>query len=194
CPLPPDADLDEDEVRAVERTVELTGDDERPAVALAIEHSLRHSANHVSPLLVDVVQHELAHVEACEAGDELGRVRRAATDDGDLHAVSLNASSGSARWHATSRDGPSGRRSGVSARQTSSAYGHRPAKRQPGAGSTTRGGSPVSSPTSSSGARGSGTAESSSCVYGCLGRCNTSSVGPCSTRCPPYMTRTRSAT
>jgi len=36
-----------------------------------------------------------------------------------------------------------------------------------------------------------GTAESSSCVYGCIGCWSTSSVGPCSTICPAYLTSPR---
>src|SRR6266571_891362 len=46
----------------------------------------------------------------------------------------------------------------------------------------TRGGSPLSlSASTTSGARGSGTADSSSWVYGCLGLASTDSVGPDST-------------
>ena len=59
----------------------------------------------------------------------------------------------------------------------------------------TLGGSPRSvSAATDSGARGSGTAESSSWVYGCLGLVSTSSIGPVSAICPAYITISRSAT
>ena len=48
-----------------------------------------HAADDLAALGVDVVQGELGHVDpvalAREAGDELGRVGRAAADDRDLH-------------------------------------------------------------------------------------------------------------
>ena len=56
-----------------------------PAIALAREHPLREPADDVEPLGVDVVQRELVHGEAREVRDELGRVRRARADDGELH-------------------------------------------------------------------------------------------------------------
>ena len=55
------------------------------AVALPLEHAPREAADDLAPLGVDVVQHELRDVEPRQPGDELGRVRRAAADDGDLH-------------------------------------------------------------------------------------------------------------
>jgi len=73
------------------------------------------------------------------------------------------------------------------------ASGHRQRNRQPGVGSMTLGGSPRSV-TSASGAFGSGTAESSSWVYGCLGLASTSSIGPVSAIWPAYITISRSAT
>ena len=61
-------------------------------------------------------------------------------------------------------------RSGVTVEQTSMASGQRSRKRQPGVGSITLGGSPwPASASTASGARGSGTAESNSWVYGCFG-------------------------
>ena len=57
--------------------------------ALPLQHPRGEAADHVAPLLVDVVQDELAHVDLValtrEPRDELGRVRRAAADDRDLH-------------------------------------------------------------------------------------------------------------
>jgi hypothetical protein len=77
----------------------------------------------------------------------------------------------------------------------SMASGHRQRNRQPGVGSMTLGGSPRSvSAATESGARGSGTADSSSWVYGCLGWASTSSMGPVSAIWPAYITISRSAT
>ena len=59
----------------------------------------------------------------------------------------------------------------------------------------TLGGSPRSvSAATDSGARGSGTADSRSWVYGCLGWVSTSSIGPVSAIWPAYITISRSAT
>ena len=62
-----------------------------PVVALPVEHALREPADDLAPLRVDVVQHELADVDALalarQARHELRRVRRAAADDGDLHPL-----------------------------------------------------------------------------------------------------------
>src|SRR5205823_6130094 len=102
--------------------------------------------------------------------------------------------SGSATWQATRRRRPISRSSGVTVSHVAIASGQRSRKRQPSPGSITFGGSPTSAASERpSGARGSGTAERSSCVYGCFGRRITSSVGPSSTRWPAYMTSTRSA-
>ena len=57
--LAADPDLDEDEVGAVERAVELAGDLERAVEALALEHPRGEPADDVPPLGVDVVQDEL---------------------------------------------------------------------------------------------------------------------------------------
>ena len=87
--LAADADLDEHEIGAVERAVEIAGDEELAVEALAGQHPPGHAADDVAALGVDVVQGELGHVDAValagEAGHELGRVRRAAADDRDLH-------------------------------------------------------------------------------------------------------------
>ena len=78
---------------------------------------------------------------------------------------------------------------------TSMASGQRHRNRQPGVGSMTLGGSPWSaSALTASGARGSGTADSKSCVYGCLGSDKMLSIGPVSAIWAAYMTISRSAT
>ena len=87
--LAADADLDQDEVGAVERAIEVAGHLQLAGIALPLQHPRGEAADHVAPLLVDVVQDELAHVDLValtrEPRDELGRVRRAAADDRDLH-------------------------------------------------------------------------------------------------------------
>ena len=87
--LAADTDLDEHEIGAVERAVEIAGDEELAVEALAGQHPPGHAADDLATLGVDVVQDELGHVDAValarEAGDELGRVGRAAADDRDLH-------------------------------------------------------------------------------------------------------------
>lgn len=56
-----------------------------------VEDALREAAHDVEPLGVGVEQHQLVdrqHVaEPGEPVDELGRVRRTASDDGELHAA-----------------------------------------------------------------------------------------------------------
>ncbi len=87
--LAPDADLDQHEVGSVDRAIEVVRDLERPVVALARKHARGEAADDLSAQLVDVVQHELAHVDAVslprEPRHELGRVRRTAADDRDFH-------------------------------------------------------------------------------------------------------------
>src|ERR1700678_2806919 len=103
--------------------------------------------------------------------------------------------SASATWQAANCPGATSPSSGVTVLHSSMAYGQRGWKRQPGAGLTTFGGSPTSDElVSSSGARGSGTADSSNWVYGWRGDVSSCSVGPISTTWPAYMTITRSAT
>src|SRR5262245_51877859 len=105
-----------------------------------------------------------------------------------------SSASASATWQATNRPAPTWRIGGVTVWHTSIASGQRNRNRHPSLGLTTLGGSPTSAASEMpSGARGSGTADRRSCVYGCFGRRMTSSVGPSSTRWPAYMTRTRSA-
>ena len=79
----------EDEVGAVERTVEVIGDLDTAVVALSGQHPSRHPADDLAPVGVDVLQPELAQIEALplagEPGDELGRVGRTSADNCDLH-------------------------------------------------------------------------------------------------------------
>ncbi len=63
CGLPADANLEEDERGAVDRSVEIARLDERAGVARAIEHAPGEPADHLEPLGVDVVQRDLADVE-----------------------------------------------------------------------------------------------------------------------------------
>ena len=87
--LPPDADLDEHEVGAVDGAVEIVRDEQVAAEGLSLQHARRHAADDLAALAVDVVQRELAHVDALalarETGHELGRVGRPGADDRDLH-------------------------------------------------------------------------------------------------------------
>ena len=87
--LSTDAELDEDEAGAVDRAVEIVCDLERAAIPGGVEHPAREAADDLAPLRVDVVEHERPEIEPVsfsrEACDELGRVGRAAADDGELH-------------------------------------------------------------------------------------------------------------
>ena len=85
--LAADAKLQEHEVGAVDRTVEIVGDLEPAAVALPLEHPRGHPAHDVATFGIDVLEHELADLEPRQTRDELGRVRRAAADDRDLHRL-----------------------------------------------------------------------------------------------------------
>ena len=89
--LPADAKLEEDGVGAVERAVQVGRLDQPAAEALAREHAPREAGDDLEPRRVDVVEDQLGQVEAVplagEAGDELGRVRRPAADDRDLHPL-----------------------------------------------------------------------------------------------------------
>ena len=83
--LAADADLDEHEVGAVDRAVEVARELERAAEAARVEHPPRERADDLEPLGVDVVQRQLADRRAPRAGHELRRVRRPGADDRDLH-------------------------------------------------------------------------------------------------------------
>src|SRR6476660_5560203 len=103
--LAADPELDHDEVRAVDRGVAVGGGHEPAAPAAVVEHPAGETADDVQPLRVDIEQGELVHAEALLAGGEtfheLGGVRAAASDDGDLHAHRLPARS--ARRSSTAR-------------------------------------------------------------------------------------------
>jgi hypothetical protein len=83
--LTPDADLDQHEVGSVDRALEVVRDLQRARRSPGARACARRGRRRPPALLVDVVQHELAHVDAVslarEARDELRRVRRAAADD-----------------------------------------------------------------------------------------------------------------
>ena len=68
---------------------QVAGQRQPPGEALTVEDALGEPADDAQPVGRDVVQHQLTHVEqvgaAGEALDELGRVRAARADDGDLH-------------------------------------------------------------------------------------------------------------
>src|SRR6185437_12881262 len=151
------------------------------------------------PALVRVDQHQLADQGGLgEPGypvDQFRGVGGPAPDDRDLHPNARTSAPARATWQAAACCGASSASSGVTWWHSSMASGQRQRNRQPGVGSMTLGGSPrpVSAVTSS-GARGSGTADSSSWVYGCRGLASTSSTGPDSAICPAYMTISRSAT
>ena len=88
--LAADAQLDEDEVGAVDGGVAIRRPDEPARPALPAEHPLGEPADDLEPLGVDVEQGELVDRQAVgaarEAVDELGRVGAAAADDRELQA------------------------------------------------------------------------------------------------------------
>ena len=97
---------------------------------------------------------------------------RRCSRDRDVSRRRRKASAGlrSPRGRTTVWSGPSTRGTGVTVEHSATASGQRNRNRHPGVGSTTFGGSPRSvSAVTPSGARGSGTADSSSWVYGCRG-------------------------
>ena len=102
--LTADAELDQDERRAVERAVELVGDGERAVVAGRVEQPLREAADALAALCVDVMQDDVGQVEplalAREPGDQLGRVGRPTADDGELHCWTPRGCSAATSGHA----------------------------------------------------------------------------------------------
>ncbi len=141
-------------------------------------------ADHRQPLGVRVDQHQLGDLDVTgqpgDPVDELRGVGGAAADNSEFHHENAFTSAPDWRRGRRHRDrGRAGRAAGLTAWHVSMASGQRQRNRQPGVGSITCGGSPrsVSAPTVSS-AFGSGTADSSSWVYGCLGLASTSSTGP----------------
>jgi len=61
--LPTDPNLDQHEVSSADRRLEVVGDRQATAVTLPREHAPREPSDDLAPLRVDVVQHELRHVE-----------------------------------------------------------------------------------------------------------------------------------
>ncbi len=76
--LAADADLEQDRVSTVERAVQAAGQLERAVVPLPLQHPLRHRADDVKPVGVDVVQDELVYRDplalAHQPRDELRRI------------------------------------------------------------------------------------------------------------------------
>ena len=168
----------------------------RPGNLLCGQDPPGQAADDLEPVGGDVVQHQLVDREhagpAGEPLDQLGCVRAAATDDRDLHRP---ASTRPATWQAALCPGASSRGSGVTVEHCVDRQ--RAAAAEPAALARVdhlRRLASVGRLHDASGARGSGTADSSSCVYGCFGSASTSSVGPDSTMCPAYMTISRSET
>ena len=89
--LAADPDLDQDRIRAVERSGKIVRLDQRPLEPLAREHPPREPGHHSQPLQVDVVQRQLVDRQplpvAREPRHELGRVGRPGPDDRDLHPL-----------------------------------------------------------------------------------------------------------
>ena len=83
--LAADPDLDQHEVGAVERPVEIAGPHEVAGEPLPREHPRRQRADDVEALRVDLVQRDLRHVEPREPRHELRCIGRARADDCDLH-------------------------------------------------------------------------------------------------------------
>ena len=137
-----------------------------------------HGPDRGQPRLVGVDQDQLGDLrrEPPEPVRELGRVSRPAADNSELQPERPHFA------RRTGRRGTPPRRCRAAAAgrdacaQVSTATGQRGWNRQPGRGSITLGGSPRSPAAAASasrlggGALGSGTAESSSWVYGCRGR------------------------
>jgi hypothetical protein len=84
---------------------------------------------------------------------------------GITYAVEVSPAAAAATWHAALWAGASNVGLGVTRPHISMASGQRSRKRQPSAGFTTFGGSPTAADVETeTGSRGSGTAESRSCV------------------------------
>ena len=88
--LAADAQLDEDEVGAVERGIAIARQDEPAGPAEPLEHPPGEPADDLEPLGIDVEQDELVDRQAVGAAgdalDQLGRVGAAAADDRELDA------------------------------------------------------------------------------------------------------------
>src|SRR5258708_30988841 len=142
-------------------------------MAVAAPHPAGTPADEQPPLLIRDAQDQLGYLDVIgQPGhpvDQLRGVGGPATDDSQLHPNALTSAPLRATWQAASWSAASWLSSGVTW-HSSIASGHRQRNRQPGVGSMTRGGSPPSvSAGTFRGARGSGTAASSSWVEGCRG-------------------------
>jgi len=88
--LTADAELDEDDIGAIDRGVPISRLEHPARPALTGEHALRQTAHDREPLRVDVEEGDLVDLDAVgspgEAVDELWRVRAAASDDRQLEA------------------------------------------------------------------------------------------------------------
>src|SRR5947209_11248805 len=62
--LAPDAELDDDRRRCVERAVELAGEAEGAGEALALQNPCGQTAHDLESLRIDVVKHQVAYLEA----------------------------------------------------------------------------------------------------------------------------------
>ena len=196
--LAADPELEQDRVRALGTLVQALGPAHLGGVVVGGHDPGRDRPDHGQPVRVGVDQHQLLDLgqQPPDPVGELGRVGGSAADHRKLHENAFTSSGLVwATWQAASWPGRISASSGVTCAQVSMASGQRQRNRQPGVGSITWGGSPVSvSAPTASGARGSGTADSSSWVYGCLGWSSTSLTGPDSTIWPAYITISRSAT
>ncbi len=90
--LPADSQLDQHEVRVVDRGGGVIGQGQATRPFDPMQHPLREPAHDLQPVQVDVVEHELLDWQAVatvgEPFDQLGCVGAAAADDGDLDAQS----------------------------------------------------------------------------------------------------------
>src|SRR5258708_37152933 len=137
-------------------------------MAVAAHDPGRDRADDRQPLLIRVDQDQLGDLDVIgqpgHAVDQLRGVGGPATDDSQLHPNALTSAPLRATWQAAPWPAASWLSSAVTW-HSSIASGHRQRNRQPGVGSMTRGGSPRSgSAVTFRGARGSGTADSSSWV------------------------------
>ena len=89
--LSTDPDLEEHRGRAVDGGVEVTRQREPAVKAVRLRDPLRRTANHLEPLGVDVLQHELVDAEllgdTSESLHQLRAVRAASPDNRYLHAL-----------------------------------------------------------------------------------------------------------
>jgi hypothetical protein len=91
--LAADAELDQDEGRRFHSPVEVVRDRQIAPIARGLQHPSGQSADHLSPLRVDVVEHQLPQVEpvgfAREPRHQLRGIGRAASDDRQFHGAGV---------------------------------------------------------------------------------------------------------